>query len=147
MDSYGSVAYNENNLSISGWWSITLSNTLVFPEPELPSISIQYAVWIVRNLHRVSIMFSVFFSVNLSKVIIMFIFLFLSVSSVLLCTLLKYQCHVDKNARWFHQLFLFSSYHLHWVQSCWIFLWTHYVSFLNLCCDYSVVILLSRQLL
>ena len=94
---------------------------LVFLDLEPRTISILHG-WsgICSQSQLCSCLFS---SVTLLKLIIIFIFLYLIVSPVLLCTLFQELCHMA--VRWLYQPPVFSSHHLHLMQSCWIFQWIH----------------------
>ena len=96
---------------------------LVFLDLEPRTISILHG-WsgICSQSQLCSCLFS---SVTLLKLIIIFIFLYLIVSPVLLCTLFQELCHMA--VRWLYQPPVFSSHHLHLMQSCWIFQWIHCV--------------------
>ena len=56
-------------------------------------------------------------------------------------------CRMDM--RWFHQTFVFSYYHFHWVQFSWLSRWIHYrLHFWNmLCCQDCYVIFQTRSVI
>lgn len=75
-------------LSICCWWFISLSNALVFPDPETSTISIVYG-WPVQIMF-LYIFSCCFIEVNHS---IQFFLLFLLILMTLPCTLFQHLCH------------------------------------------------------
>ena len=71
-------------------------------------------------------LYSCIFSPVISPELVpIFTFLFLGVSTILLCTLFQGLDHMDM--KWLHHESVFSYHHLHLGQSCWPFQWMHYV--------------------
>ena len=90
FSSNASLAY-KYILSISGWWSIKLSNEFVFPDPEPPILKILYVLYLACYLFTESID-----CILLSSIAITAILLTSSVKTLCL-SLLNLQCFFNTN--------------------------------------------------